>query len=299
MVRSAPLASLRPLALLEFGLPAAPPRVVERGPLPSGGDAFLVTTPAGTCLILISGDQPLQLAFEATLFDLLAEERFPAPRPRRASSGALIARLQEAPGRVAAACYAKPPGERLAAADATTQQLLELGRLLARLHQLGEAHPAAVADPADGPSLASRLPAGATADRLGPILRSPPAGLPTGACHGGLGPDHALFLGQRCSAVLPSGRASSSPLLLDLAAALVAWALPLDQPAPALRALISGYQALRRLVSEERDLLWHSLRHAAAREGACRALVGDTDRALEPLEAVEKLGPHEVRAAAG
>ena len=41
------------------------------------------------------------------------------------------------------------------------------------------------------------------------------------------------------------------------------------------------------------------LDHAAAREGDCRVLSGDLDRALEPLEAAEKPGPHEVRAAAG
>jgi Ser/Thr protein kinase RdoA (MazF antagonist) len=86
--------------------------------------------------------------------------------------------------------------------------------------------------------------------------------------------------------------------VLDLAEAAVAWALPLEAPQPALRALVSGYQALRRLAPEERDGLWHAVRLASAREGARRLLAG-REGALQPLEACERLGPDEVRAAAG
>src|SRR5262249_6608443 len=156
--------------------------------------------------------------------------------------------------------------------------------LLARLHQLGEAHPASIADPADGPALLGRIGSSDASDALAPLLRNKLDGLPTGATHGGLSPGRALFLGNRCSAVLPSGAAASAPLVLDLAEAAVGWALPLAAPEPALRALVSGYQALRRLGPEERDGLWHALRLASAREGARRLLSGRKG-ALQPVEA--------------
>src|SRR2546421_6286653 len=135
MARSAP-ASLRSQALLEFGLPAAPPRLEELGPLLGRGEALRVVAPGGVSLLLLSCEQPLQLAFEAALFDLLAESRFPAPRPRRSSSGSLIAKLDWDQGAAAAACYPWPAGEALEPRDAQAPQFLELGRLLARLHQL-------------------------------------------------------------------------------------------------------------------------------------------------------------------
>jgi hypothetical protein len=294
----ASLESLRPQAFFQFGLPAASPRLTELGSSPSGGEGLRVKSPGGAVLLLLSAEHPLQLAFEAALYDLLAEARYPAPRPTRAKGGSLIAPLSCATGAAAAACFAWPPGEPLAPELATAPQLLELGRLLARLHQLGETHPASVAESADGPALAARLPPGPAADVLLPLLRAPPSGLPTGAAHGRLGPACALFLGARCSAVLPSGGAASLVLSLDLAELLVAWALPLPQPTPALRALVSGYQALRRLDPDERDALWATLRHAAAREGARRLLAGAPEP-LRPLEAADALGADEVRAAAG
>src|SRR3989442_8731249 len=146
--------SLRGQALQEFDLPAAPQRIDE---LPSSApetDALRVHAPAGRFLLLC-GAPALSLAFEATLFDLLAESRYPAPRPRRARGGSLIALLG---GQRAASCYAWPPGQELAPAQATVPQLMDLGRLLARLHQLGETHPASVADPCDALSLLGRAP---------------------------------------------------------------------------------------------------------------------------------------------
>jgi Ser/Thr protein kinase RdoA (MazF antagonist) len=241
------------------------------------------------------------MAFEATLFDLLAESRYPAPRPRRARGGSLIAKLPRPDGAAAAAaaaCYAWPPGEELAPAAATTPQLLEVGRLLARLHQLGEVHPASVPDPFDGESLLAGLPKGADRDTLLPTLEAGLPALPLGAVHGGLRPPRALFVGDRCSSVLPSGLACSAALVLDIAEAALGWMLGAARPAAALRALLSGYQSLRRLSPEESDALWPALRFAAAREGARR--IGLRRPApLAALEAVEAVGESDVRSAAG
>ena len=130
-----------------------------------------------------------------------------------------------------------------------------MGRLLARLHQLGEAHPASVPAPLSCVELAGRLPLGAQAEVLGPALRTDFCSLPAGASHGRLGPQQALYIGDRCSAVLPSGEAHSGPLVLDVARAACAWAMAAAEQLPALRAVLSGYQALRRLDPEERDAL--------------------------------------------
>src|SRR5207253_2350508 len=188
--------SLRGQALQEFDLPAAPQRIDE---LPSSApetDALRVHAPAGRFL-LFCGAGALSLAFEATLFDLLAEARYPAPRPRRARRGSFIAVLG---GQRGASCYAWPPGEELVVRDATVPQAMEVGRLLARLHQLGETHPAAVADPCDAPALLARSPSGPEREALETAIREPLPPLPSGAGHGGLSPARALFIGDRRSA---------------------------------------------------------------------------------------------------
>jgi Ser/Thr protein kinase RdoA (MazF antagonist) len=86
--------------------------------------------------------------------------------------------------------------------------------------------------------------------------------------------------------------------VLDLARAACAWAMPAAEPLPALRAVLSGYQALRRLDPEERDALYPALRRAAAREGAYLLVAGQPDP-LAALSAIEALGEKELRAAAG
>ena len=287
----------RAQALLEFELPAAPQRVEEVWAGLPGLSLCRIHAPAGRFL-LVCAEGALAVAFEATLFDLLAESRYPAPRPRRARGGALIAKLDVPRGHAAAACYPLASGENIDGTRATTPQLLDVGRLLARLHQIGEAHPASVVAPLRGCDLADRLQPSPESEQLVPALRTDLTALPLGAAHGRLGPEQALYIGERCSAVLPSGEAHSGPLALDLARAACSWALKAAEPLPAIRAVLSGYQALRRLSPEERDGFYPALRTAAAREGAYRLMAERRD-ALEPLRAVEAIGEAEIRAAAG
>src|SRR3954471_23803507 len=249
--------SLRAQALQEFDLPVAPQRVDDLPRPAPDSDVCLLQTQGGRFL-LFCGAGALSLAFEATLFDLLAEARFPAPRPRRARAGSFIAVL--GPQR-AASCYPWPAGERIDPADAAVPQLMEVGRLLARLHQLGETHPASVADPCDAAGLLSRVASSSERDTLEPAVRAGLPALPSGAGHGGLTPARALFIGERCSAVLPSGIAGSGSLVLDLAETALGWLPQAACPAAALRAVTSGYQALRRLSPEERDALYPALRY--------------------------------------
>src|SRR5438067_11092229 len=107
--------SLRGQALQEFDLPVAPQRIDELAPTTPDSEACLVHAPAGRFL-LFYGAGALSLAFEATLFDLLAEARYPGPRPRRARGGSFIAVLGE---QRAASRYAWPPGEEPLPRDAT------------------------------------------------------------------------------------------------------------------------------------------------------------------------------------
>jgi Ser/Thr protein kinase RdoA (MazF antagonist) len=286
--------SLRTQALQEFDLPAAPQRIDDFLPVAPELDCCRVHAPAGRFLLLC-GSATLSLAFEATLFDLLAESRYPAPRPRRARRGSFIAPLAS---HRAAACYGWPAGEQIEAATASIPQLMEVGRLLARLHQLGETHPAAVADPCDARALLGRAANGPERDALEAAVDAPIQPLPSGAGHGGLTPRCALFIGDRCSAVLPSGLAGSGPLALDLAETAVGWLEQAQRPAAALRAIASGYQALRRLSPDERDSFLPVLRFAAAREGARRLATGRPS-ALAPLQVIDEIGHAEVRSAAG
>jgi Ser/Thr protein kinase RdoA (MazF antagonist) len=286
--------SLRGQALQEFDLPVAPQRIDELPSTAPDFEACRVHAPAGRFL-LFCGAGALSLAFEATLFDLLVEARYPAPRPRRARGGSFIAVLG---GQRAASCYAWPPGEELLPREATVPQAMEVGRLLARLHQLGETHPAAVADPCDAASLLTQSPSGPERETLEAALREPLPPLPSGACHGGLSPGRALFIGDRCSAVLPSGSSGSGALVVDLAETAVSWMAGANRPPAALRALTSGYQALRRLLPEEKDSFFAALRFAAARDGARRLATGRSGE-LDALRAVDAVGEEEARAAAG
>jgi Ser/Thr protein kinase RdoA (MazF antagonist) len=289
-------AALRAHALLEFGLPVAPEQVEELLSPVATTSACRVRTPEGRFLLLCAAT-PLALAFEATLFDLLVEARFPVPGPRRARGGGLIAVLTNNGVPAAASCYAWPPGERLDPATARTPQLLEIGRLLGRLHRLGESHPASVPEPVPCSKLAAQLDKGDGPLREA-LLELESSPLPAGAAHGHLGPAQALYLGDRCSAVLPSGAAHSGPLVLDLARAAEAWSLGSPAPIAAIRAVVSGYQGERRLLSEERESFRGALRCAAAQEGV-RRLSGGRKESLAPLQALEALDAAEIRAATG
>ncbi|TMA20027.1 MAG: hypothetical protein E6J62_08070 [Deltaproteobacteria bacterium] len=289
-------ASLRARALLEFGLPASPERIEELvAPVPTTS-AYRVYTPEGRFLLLCAA-APLALAFEATFFDLLVEARFPVPGPRRARAGGLIAVLANDGGPAGASCYAWPPGEMLDPATARTPQLFEVGRLLGRLHRLGEAHPASVPEPVPCSKIAAQLEEEDSPLREA-LLELELSALPSGAAHGNLGPGQALYLGDRCSAVLPSGAAHSGPLVLDLARAAEAWSLGAPEPIAAIRAVVSGYQGERRLLSEERESFGGALRCAAAQEGVRRLSQGRKE-SLAPLHALEMLDAEEIQAATG
>jgi Ser/Thr protein kinase RdoA (MazF antagonist) len=291
------VAGVRAQALLEFDLPAAPQRADElRSPVPFVS-AFRVHAPAGPFLLVWS-EAALAIAFESTFFDLLSESRYPAPRPRRARGGALIAMLRQDGRASAAACYGWPPGEPIDPSGASAPQLLDVGRLLARLHHIGEAHPASVVEPVASRKLAALLPATDEAAPLREALASDFSTLSAGASHGHLGPGQALFIGERCSAVLPCGGAHNGPLVLDLARATLAWAIGGGEPLAAVRAVTSGYQGLRRLQPEERDAFLATLRCAAAQEGARRMLAGEPDP-LGPLRTIDALGARDLRDAVG
>jgi Ser/Thr protein kinase RdoA (MazF antagonist) len=252
-------------ALPEFDLPAAP-QLVEELPSPAPGvvDAVCLSGPSGRFVVLCSR-APLVAAYEATLFELLAESRYPAARPKRSRADSFLARP---PGGAVVSCYPRPPGEPLK--TASLAQLLEVGRLLARLHQLGETHPAKVSGCTDPHVLLAKVPPGPLHDALFLVLDELLPPLPSGALHGGFGPSRALFMGERCSAILPSGAACFGPFLLDVADGAVQFLPGAPEPLAVIHTVLSGYQRSRKLLPEEGRALPQALRLAAAREAARR-----------------------------
>lgn len=270
-------------ALPEFELPAAQ-HTVEDLPSPAPGvvGAVCLSGPSGRFL-LFSSKAPLVTAYEATLFDLLAEARYPAPRPKRSRGDSLLARVS---GGAVVSCYPRPPGEPLQ--GASLPQLFEVGRLLARLHQLGETHPAKVSGCTDALALLANVPQGPLREFLAETLNEPLAPLPSGALHGGFGPSRALFMGERCSAVLPSGAACFGAFLLDVADSAVQFLAGAPQPLAIIHTVVAGYQRSRKLLPEEVGALPQTLRVAAAREGARR-------NCAAPLETIRVFSDGELR----
>ncbi|HEY2029103.1 MAG TPA: hypothetical protein VGH20_07825 [Myxococcales bacterium] len=270
-------------ALPEFDLPAAQ-HLVEELPSPAPGvvEAVCLSAPSGRFVVL-SSRAPLVTAYETTLFDLLAESRYPAPRPKRSRGDSLLSRVSDG---AVVSCYPRPPGEPAQAASLS--QLLEVGRLVARLHQLGETHPAKVSGCTDPQALLARIPQGPLRDRLARALDEPLPPLPSGALHGGFGPSRALFMGERCSAVLPSGAACFGAFLLDIADAAVQFLSGATQPLATIHTLLAGYQRSRKLLPEEGRALPQTLRLAAAREAARR-------NCATPLETLQGFSDADLR----
>jgi homoserine kinase type II len=93
------------------------------------------------------------------------------------------------------------------------------------------------------------------------------ASLPGGVVHGDLFCDNARFARGKLCGVLDFEMAGNGPLIYDVAVALCAWAFvnPRSLSTPTARALVDGYQSLRRVDAEERHALYEQCRYAAAR----------------------------------
>lgn len=95
--------------------------------------------------------------------------------------------------------------------------------------------------------------AAATAEALDSLEAAWPRGLPQGVIHADLFPDNVFFLGPRLSGLIDFYFACTDALAYDLAVCLNAWCFETDGSFNMTkgRAMISGYEKVRRLAPDE------------------------------------------------
>ena len=94
-----------------------------------------------------------------------------------------------------------------------------------------------------------------------------PKDLPAGVIHAALFPDNVFFLGDRCSGVIDFYFACNDLYAYDLAICLNAWCFEIDNSfnATKARALLQGYERVRKLSDDEKHALPLLARGAALR----------------------------------
>ncbi len=270
---------------------------------------FLLETPSGRYILTVFEKRVRadDLPFFMGMMGHLAAKGLPAPLPVPARDGEPLRTLNGKPAVIVTFLQGVSP-RRPSPAQCRT-----LGETLARFH-------AALADFAltrpNNLSLGAwpGLFAGreAVADQLAPGLSSLvagdlsalasgwPRGLPAGAIHADLFPDNTFFLGDELTGVFDFYFACTDFLAYDIAVCLNAWAFEPrgEYNLTKGRALLSGYESVRRLMPDERAALPILSRGAAMRFFLTR-LVDWTStpkdalvRPHNPLDFSDRLGFH-------
>jgi homoserine kinase type II len=270
---------------------------------------YLLHTEAGPFLLTLYEKRVAEadLPFFLGLMEHLARRGVNCPQPVRAKNGHAIGRLA---GRAAAIVTYL---DGLSARRPSARHCGEVGEALARMHAAGAdfalRRPNALSL-GDWPGLFET--ARARADDVAPGLAEEttaelaalagiwPRDLPAGVIHADLFPDNVFFLDDKLSGLIDFYFACNDFLAYDLAVCLNAWAF---DPSGEFdvgkgRAIIDGYQRVRRLESAEVDALPTLARGSALRFMLTRlvdwlnvppgALVAPKD----PLEYLAKLRFH-------
>ncbi len=156
----------------------------------------------------------------------------------------------------------------------------QVGRALAQIHRAGVSDaPAGRFGPDDIRARLSRAEAGSESlaaaarqarQRLDSLCHRRDDAVPAGLIHGDLFRDNVLWDGDRINALLDFESASHGPFVYDLAVCVHAWCFG-DRFDPELvRALSSGYMAVRPLSAQERDAFSSEAAIAALRFVATR-----------------------------
>ncbi|RMH51645.1 MAG: homoserine kinase [Zetaproteobacteria bacterium] len=236
---------------------------------------FFVDTDRGRFVLTIFERMaPEELPWFMRLMCHLHQRGFPCPQPARSRDGTLLFDYGEKRGCIVS-CLPGAVVERL-----NRGQLAEAGATLARLHLAGADFTPARANPTGADwlartaeqvaePLAARYGTEAAAllrDELAWQQAQRPPSLPTGIIHGDYFCDNILFDGDRVSGVIDLYYAHSAPWVMDIAIAINALAITLEQKDEARsRALLDGYQARRPLDADELAALPGLLRLAALR----------------------------------
>lgn len=243
---------------------------------------YELSTESGRYFLRVNeGKAEVDVAWESRLVTALAERGVVTPPPLVARDGRPYAPLPGAPPKWVSV-FSWHGGHHLAADAVTPAHAETFGAQLAELHRAGLELPASwrrgsiydhdhlvtrferiarVADPelADAKRiLAEEL---AYARDAVPIRRAATHGI----IHGDLFRDNVLWDGDRIAAILDFEQASGGSLAYDLAVCINDWCWT-GEPRPDLaRALLAGYQRVRRLTDSDRDALPLEIRAAAMR----------------------------------
>lgn len=270
---------------------------------------FLLETPKGRYILTVFEKRARRedLPFFMGMMGHLASKGFPAPLPVPAKDGNPLRTVQGKPAVICTFLQGMSPRRP------DIDQCRAIGQGLARFH-------ASLADfrlrrPNDlSISAWPALWAGreAEADALSPGLSSQIAGdldflkanwpkhLPGGAIHADMFPDNTFFLDGKLSGVIDFYFACSDFLSYDIAVCLNAWCFERrgEYNLTKGRALLSGYETIRRLEPRERAALPILARGAAMRFFLTRLvdLAATPKDALvkphNPLDYAERLGFH-------
>ena len=232
-----------------------------------------------------------ELPFFLDLMEHLAGEGLPCPTPVHAKDGSTTSTLNNRP----AAILTFLDGVSLRGPNA--EYCAVAGRALAMLHAKGADFPKR-RENALGLSGWRKLAAECTdyadnvMDGLNALVEKEidfldanwPQTLPKGIIHADFFPDNVLFVNKEVSGIIDFYFACHDALTYDLAVALNAWCFEIDGSYNVTkgRALVSGYETVRKLENAERDAFAVLCRGAALRFLLTRLY----DWQNQPLEAI-------------
>ncbi|AGK59273.1 homoserine kinase [Hyphomicrobium denitrificans 1NES1] len=237
---------------------------------------YLVHTTKGAFILTIYEKRvdPKDLPFFLGLMEHLSARGVTCPLPVRDAKGRV---LNELAGRHAAlvtfleGMWPKRP---------KVEHCLELGKALARMHVAGEGfalhRPNALGLLGWRPLFDKFSPRAEEilpelkqliSDELSFLEASWPNGLPQGVIHADLFPDNVFFIGDRLSGLIDFYFACDDALAYDIAVSLNAWCFEPNCHFNATkgRALLEGYDGVRKLTETERNVLPILARGAAMR----------------------------------
>jgi homoserine kinase type II len=241
----------------------------------SNSNFFLQTTKDRFILTVYEARAPREdLPFFIGLMDHLAAHGFDCPRPIRMRDGGALADIAGKP----AALVSYLDG--MSVRKPSAQHCRAAGHAMAALHEAGRGFGLRRPNPL---SVSGWRPlaeaSGARAERISPGLSQRiagevafheanwPSGLPIGVIHADMFPDNVFFLLGRCSGVIDIYFAADDALAFDLAIGLNAWCFEPDASFNLTkgRALLAGYEEVRRLTDAEVAALPMLARGAALR----------------------------------
>ncbi|MGE0551141.1 MAG: homoserine kinase [Kofleriaceae bacterium] len=221
------------------------------------------------------------VAWESRLVAALAERGVPTPAPITTRDDRPYGVLPGHPGKWISV-FPWRPGRHLAPTEVTTAHAAQLGSALAALHVAGGTLPgswqrtsiydhdhlverfsqfAASADPVLAPAIAVIGEELVVAAQASSIRQAATRTI----IHGDLFRDNVLWDGDQLAALLDFEQASGGSVAYDLAVCINDWAWADGLRLDVARALIEGYQRIRKLTAGDRAALLIEVRAAATR----------------------------------